>query len=841
MVGMAMPFLPGGGQNSLFGHQLFGYGYQGSALSSMQDQMFSRSHFEAVKNAASTRDVDVGMQMTGLAMQMAGREFSPTGQNYSAARKAMERVAQFGAYVDPATVDTVYGGRSGSVLTSMAHLGGRQLADPVTGVKGLSGASAAVLGDQLWQQFYSTDRWREQTGGLTSYQMGSMFSELGARGMLPSRGGNAKAAVMAGLDVLINDPAAMAGGPGGGRAPEQLLRDAGIDLKSLPTDASGRRMMGAITDQQADKLRGMNDPALSHGIRVADSKRIGQTLKEYTGAVAAVAEIFGESGRPDAPMSELITALDKITGGGLARMSGGQLQRSVRQIHSAMREAKMDISAINTIGAAAGQATRAAGLDETFVGSILPSTMGAVAAYNNLGFGSTPAWGRLNQMEMMKFDVSSRAASAASPMANRLGAILRMNERLGGLGGAAGRMAKAIQEGTISADQMGMDEGSLITMLSQGSGVSADQWQRAFTATEANSEFVQKSKIMDLVASRGQARDFRNLVLGAESGAFARGASELVNRTIGANEGLSKLLSGAAADALMNIDDPAVRSDAVKRNAATTSSVVKQLRQAAAKGDQSAAKFLARFNGNPSGLNKEITAFVEGAYSEAGQEYKDATGLNIDAPYTALSPAMIREKELMEKRADARSTAMSEMTGLLSGSPMLKFFESLQKSASSGQTKPAEVFTDAIASAMGGKANKDVAATLGGMLADMQTRQNKYVEGTKSKEELDAMSAEERQHYDNKRSDTVKSIRGLQDRIKGYMNEHGLTQVLGDAAAQQQQSQSGDGDAAGNTGGGGASISLQVQTLNLNGAPVATNVRSDNTPASQGGRKIGAA
>ena len=831
MFGMALPFLPNSGQNTMFGNQLFGFDFRGSPMSAMQDMMFSQSHFAATKSAAAKRDVDVLMQMTGMGMGMAGREFAPGGENYNATRKFFEAAAPFGAYMNPASMDVFYGGRSGSVLTSMVHLGGRQMIDPVTGFRGLSGASAGAIGDELWSQFYGSANWRQKTGGLTSYQMGGLFSELTARGMIPGRGANARSAVLAGMNIVGE-------GPGGDSEIARILEAAKIDPESMPTGASGKRMLSSLTDSQAEQIRNLRDPTMAKGMRVAEARRISSTLKEYTGAVTAVAEIFGEAGRPDAPMAELISALDKLTGGGMARMGGARLQTSVRQIHASMKDAKMDLSALNTIGLAAGQAVRMAGLDETFVGQILPSTMGAVSAYNNLGFGATAAWGKFNQLEMTRFDVANRAAAAASPMANRLGAIMRMSDRNGGLGGAAGRMVEAIRSGNISADQMGMDEGAMIDLLSRGSGISADRWQKAFRANRANSEFVNMYGITDLVAGRGQARDFYNLALGTESGAFAREAGSLVAGYIGANEGLSGLISRAAGESLRNIRDPNDRSNAQVRNSIAARGVFNALRKAAAGGDQAAQQFLASGGGKLSRLR----GFIEDAWSQAGQEYFDATGNDIINDYNRLSPQMLDEQRRIRARTEEQARAMAGVTGMLSGSPILKMMESFQKSAEAGKTDLKTVFTDALASALGGKDSKEVAATMGGMLADMQKRLNTYEKGTKSDEELAEMSAEERKNYEAQRKAKVQGIGELQAKIKSFMNEHGLTQVLGELVTKQQAEQaSTDGDTAGVSGSGGATVVLQIQTLNLNGEAVANNVRSGNTPASQGGRKVGAA
>jgi hypothetical protein len=47
--------------------------------------------------------------------------------------------------------------------------------------------------------------------------------------------------------------------------------------------------------------------------RSVDASRITDSLKRYSKAVAAIRDVFGDNGRPDAPMNELLSALDGLT------------------------------------------------------------------------------------------------------------------------------------------------------------------------------------------------------------------------------------------------------------------------------------------------------------------------------------------------------------------------------------------------------------------------------------------------------------------------------------------------------------------------------------------------
>lgn len=69
-----------------------------------------------------------------------------------------------------------------------------------------------------------------------------------------------------------------------------------------------------------------------------DSKRVGETLKQYTGAVSAVREIFGDNGNPNAPMGALLAALEQLSGGATSQMRPQKVEATLREMRLAAKE-----------------------------------------------------------------------------------------------------------------------------------------------------------------------------------------------------------------------------------------------------------------------------------------------------------------------------------------------------------------------------------------------------------------------------------------------------------------------------------------------------------------------
>ena len=115
-------------------------------------------------------------------------------------------------------------------------------------------------------------------------------------------------------------------------------------LKEVDKTSSGAK--GAKSAVSIEGLDGMD----MLGSRV-DAKRSGAALKSYSGAVAAVREIFGANGNSNAPMPMLLAALDGLAGGAMGQVSSDTIETSLREMNTAAKNAGVGFEELNALSA----------------------------------------------------------------------------------------------------------------------------------------------------------------------------------------------------------------------------------------------------------------------------------------------------------------------------------------------------------------------------------------------------------------------------------------------------------------------------------------------------------
>src|SRR5476649_2789474 len=71
---------------------------------------------------------------------------------------------------------------------------------------------------------------------------------------------------------------------------------------------------------------------------VYDLRERPRSLKSYTAAIAAVRDLFGDNGRPNAPMRELIAGLEALTAGAVGQIDPGRLNGLVRNTYNLAKQ-----------------------------------------------------------------------------------------------------------------------------------------------------------------------------------------------------------------------------------------------------------------------------------------------------------------------------------------------------------------------------------------------------------------------------------------------------------------------------------------------------------------------
>jgi hypothetical protein len=654
------------------------------------------------------------------------------------------------------------------------HLGGQHRRDAVTGARGMSADTALHASQGLYQQYFYDSNYRQRTAGLTAEDMGGMFDELTRRGMM-AQSGTLRERVVGGLAAMQTS----------GKDVTSLLRGAGVDTAGLATTTTGMRsglrdVISSVTDEQVKKLSENSD--VQFGMRSSDTGRIAQTLDKYKGALAAVKEIFGENGNPNAPMRELMNALESLTQGGLQQINSGRVEMTVRNMYNAAKLAGVDMGTVSAMMGAAGQQTDAMGLNPMFASQMTTSGLIFGATYMDQNLGSTPAWGLMNQKQMMGAHMAAYGRAANSDTANRIGAVMRLAENVGGFNGDAAALVNGIKSGSIDPGIINKGYGDFVEMIAAGSGLSTSEVERALESKQANQEFVYKNNLGGLISKYVQPEEFNNQILAP---AFEEAAYDKITKIMGAGDhGDLAARMGKKMIASIRGMGTNLRRNAGGRNARMTADMSKYLSSADPNSEE--GKLWAKLQGlTPQQREKELAILAETGMASAEQHWNDEGGEgNIENAFTMYSADARTGSLENEAEVKLQSALQSISAGSGAGtSPLMDAMRAIQEGgANPDQAK----LTTVLMKALGGKAKKEVVTTLGTHLMALNREGQKLAELEARGEEAGRGGADAEARWSEQIDAQQKAVNDASAKIKAYMDENGLTQTLGEMTAEGQ-------------------------------------------------------
>jgi len=493
LVGMAAsPLL----MNAMGGMNMtpMGLGHDQNAWDTLKHREFTAMQRQAMSDASAVDRQSFMRTFRGVAA-MSGQEF---GASQRRAAGTLADAAQFAApimaQIAPDTLDQLGGLRgSATVMASRMIEGGRYRMDPATGRMGMSAETVGQQSRELYEKLYGDKAKIGDMKGVTAGQAGSLFQELQMRGMVDQ---DTRSVGTKTSDVVR------------GMSAEQLQKAASRQKMTLP--AGGVEKLSA---EDIDKLS--LDPAVSEKMRSIDTGRIAKSIKNYAGAVSAMREIFGDQGRPNAPMSELMRGLEQLTGGNLAQMDPAKAGMIARQTYNLAKSTGVSIDNALMIQGHASQHAAALGIESQFGVSATQHALAFGGAYRARGEGAVTAWGAMNSDQLTQLDANLTTSASGSNMANRLGAAVRVADSVGGFkkDSEAANLIKAIKTGQKEyrgADgkfkSIALSEEDLIHTLTHGvdasgksRGITQNDVQEMLTQQFDNREQVDKYKIGDSV------------------------------------------------------------------------------------------------------------------------------------------------------------------------------------------------------------------------------------------------------------------------------------------------------------------------------------------------------
>jgi hypothetical protein len=681
---------------------------------------------------------------------VAGMTGTPWGGQQMQAAGALSDIgvtmAPFMAQIAPGLLDQMGGLRgSPTVMANQMIMGGRYRQDAVTGRMGMTGESAGAAAKMLFRDLYETgDPTAMQ--GITAGKAGEMFNALQRRGMIEGPA-DVDDLFGPGEQDLRRAPAAKGGARFGERSQRTMaaLRDIGRArgdqaLKDIGTEqgvaVTSMADLKGLDADDLDKLR--LDPAVADRMRQVDTEGIKRSLKSYVGAIGAIRDIFGELGRTDAPMGELIQGLEAMSQGtGLSQMDPGRLGMMVRTTYNVARNAGIGMDQMMGIQQHGANRARQLGMEEYFG---IPAAQGAVAfgqAYRASGQAAVPAWGLMDAEQLTQLDTNLRVQAAGSKLANRGAVAMRLHERVGKTGGyaadsEAAAYVEALQRGDADyvfkgeVKSVDVDQSDFNRMFTEGdaanaAGITTTGIQRMLGQREANRETLSRNEGIAQSARATQPRQARGFVA-------ARFREDLVSTLMDqglTNEEATDFANDAAAsmtEQMFEMDNKDFR-DPTRRNEV----MGQQLSDMMAK-DPALMAQLKREN-----PNLDIDAFAasasEGMYAQANKRIgtSQLRGYrNLQNIHAVHNTKTLRQGRRNRERAVFDAEMQTAMAPLGRGTPLQRGMAFLQNenNFAEGEDKEASL-AEFIATTFGGVPQADIQKQLAAPLMEIEEKRDK--------------------------------------------------------------------------------------------------------------------
>lgn len=439
-------------QDFLKSRDMFGAGLGGGNMyNRMQSQRLQASHDEMLKEAAK-QDEDTAYRLQ-LGFNTAAGQYGSGGPNVrqeAQLRADAKKIAEFGPtavqIAGPGLVDRV-GGSRGMNVSMAEHMfqGGQFKMDPVTGRLTMGTQSAIDLNKQVYETLFKGQSGASRTHGMSAGDVGSMFHEMQRAGLM--RGGTITTEDLlndsgkfsnqhnkAVVDALLNIDKDLDVGSGVGGGSKN-----GIDAKKI------RERVAELTPANQQKLA--EDTGVATSVKIFDASRTSKTLEDYSQALGAMREIFGDANRPNAPIPALINSLNQLTGGALTQINPGQLNTMVRETWNLAQNAGIGLEGLTMLSEVATQQVREAGVNDIHTMQVVQTGLAFRDAYAKGDH--VPHFG-LSNINVLAMKAQQRHVAAVKSTAYNIGSTaLRIQDTAGGFdeGSEAEAYANAIRRG----------------------------------------------------------------------------------------------------------------------------------------------------------------------------------------------------------------------------------------------------------------------------------------------------------------------------------------------------------------------------------------------------------
>ena len=188
-------------------------------------------------------------------------------------------------------------------------------------------------------------------------------------------------------------------------------------FSDLDKSASGGK--GAKSAMELEKTEGVD--FISSKI---DAGRVGEAAKSKLGALAAVKEIFGDNGNPNAPMSMLIAALDGLSAGTTSQVDSKKIEGTIRAMQVQAKDVGMGMEDLQNLSAEMGARGDINGTAKSVSMESTGNVLSNIKTMDDRGAFANPQHGALNRAEAAELIKQREARGNASPVAVAMGALV---------------------------------------------------------------------------------------------------------------------------------------------------------------------------------------------------------------------------------------------------------------------------------------------------------------------------------------------------------------------------------------------------------------------------------
>lgn len=274
-----------------------------------------------------------------------------------------------------------------------------------------------------------------EMNGFMAGQVGQVAEQMFQRGMLPQAFGSLSAAKRVELlaDASNKDP----------ETQKRLAEEFGhrdlmtTDTKyATDTPEEQRKTLAARLPEYKSKIAAVQAAAES-GVSAqeiekmesydavagnVDAKRSAAAIKKYTGSLAAVREIFGDNGNPNAPMPALMAALDHLSQGAAGQMDPKKIEASLRSMQHLAKESGIGFEQMAGMASQMGAMGDMMGISKSQTMHNQVNAMAMIKTMRDTGAFANPVFGAMSQAEATQVVAEKLQAGAASDNGRMLAA-----------------------------------------------------------------------------------------------------------------------------------------------------------------------------------------------------------------------------------------------------------------------------------------------------------------------------------------------------------------------------------------------------------------------------------